>query len=84
MKRKPKPEPTSVTTAGRTFAIYMRPRGTNKAVRHRSYEPFTSAKAARLVRRSMGAEAAIHVGTEHPNELPWGETLWIEAKPNRY
>lgn len=80
MAKKPKPEPTSVTTSVRTFAIYMRPRGTDKAVRHRGYEPFTSAKLARQTRRAMGPDAAIHAGTEHPDELPFGETLWLEAK----
>lgn len=81
MKKKVKAAPaTSVKTAQRTYAIYMRPRGTERAVRHRSYEPFASAKEARLIRRSMGADAAIHVGTDHPNELPWGETLWLESK----
>lgn len=80
MAKKIKPEPTSVTTTQRTFAIYMIPRGTDRAVRHRDYQPFTSAKQARLTRRSMGPDAAIHAGTEHPNELPFGETLWLETK----
>lgn len=80
MAKKVKPAPTLITTTERTYAIYMRPRGTEKAVRHRSYEPFALAKQARIARRSLGPDAAIHAGTEHPNELPFGETLWLEAK----
>jgi len=44
--------------AARTYAIYMRPKGKDHAVRHRDFEPFDSARAARLVRSQLGPDAA--------------------------
>lgn len=64
----------------KTYAIYMRPRGTDQAVRHRGYVPFQSARSARVTRRALGPDACIHVGTDHPDLLPFGETLWLEVK----
>ena len=63
-----------------TYAIYMRPRGTEKAVRHRDYEPMSDLRAAKILRSQLGPDAAIHSGTEHPLELPFGERLWLNGK----
>lgn len=64
--------------AGNTYAIYMRPRGTTIAVRHRDYLPFSSSRDVRNTRRRLGPDACIHVGVDHPDELPFLETKWLE------
>lgn len=66
--------------AARTYAIYMVPKGKDHAVRHRDFQPFDSARAARETRRRLGPDACIHVGLDHPNPLPYGETLWLDLK----
>lgn len=62
----------------KTYAIYMRPRGTDLARRHRDFEPVGSAKEARIIRHRLGIDALIHVGETHPDPLPLGERLWQE------
>lgn len=64
----------------KTYAIYMLPRGTDMAVRHRDFKPFATAKEARQHRRRLGPDACIHVGTENPDPLPYGSTLWLENR----
>lgn len=63
----------------KTYALYLRPRGDGLATRIPHLSPVHSASSARAIRsrlRQDGVDALIHVGEEHPDPLPHGETLW--------
>lgn len=65
----------------KTYALYLRGRGNDLATRIPDLSPVDSAKSARAIRNRLvqnGVDALIHVGEEHPDPLPHGETLWQE------
>lgn len=66
-----------------SYALYRVPRPGRKATRVQGFLT-ESAKEARQFRRDTnrrtGSAHAVHVGEDHPNELPFGERLWVENK----
>lgn len=66
----------------KTMALYKVP-GDGEYAELFSDEIFTSPAKARKARRitcGYGTDVAIHVGSEHPKLLPFGEKLWREPK----
>lgn len=64
----------------RTCALYVVPEEGKQAERHGDFESSSPAKARAERKRvcESGLEVAIHVGSAHPEPLPFGERLWRE------
>lgn len=63
-----------------TYVLYYVPKLGEQAVKYDCTE-IRSASMARKKRRIIcgyGTEVAIHAGKDHPDPLPFGETLWRE------
>lgn len=63
-----------------SYCLYYVPREGEEAVKY-DCKIYANASAARFKRNLVckeGINVAIHVGTHHPDPLPFGETLWLE------
>lgn len=67
-------------TITKTAALYYVPEEGEKATRYEegTYDNLKKARRARRVVCGYGKEVAIHMGENHPDPLPLGETLWRE------
>lgn len=65
-----------------SYALYSVPLGEGHTSRY-GKEVFTSARLARAARKrecQRGNRVAIHSGDDHPEQLGFGATLWMEPK----
>ena len=63
-----------------SYCLYYVPRDGEEAAKY-DCKYYVNASAARFKRRQIceeGIKVAIHVGVQHPDPLPFGETLWLE------
>lgn len=66
----------------KTMALYLVPNEGEQAKRFgdQIFEKPAKARSARRIACAAGTEVAIHVAHNHPDMLPFGETLWREPK----